>query len=90
MTSRLLERLAVVATIIIFCAAIVVLVREFAGVSPRRNDALRWRHRDRNIDHVGKDHHLYDQFQCGQTLAHQPAAFLGRNGPQTCSFPPSS
>jgi uncharacterized membrane protein YbhN (UPF0104 family) len=34
MTSRLLDRLAVVATIIIFCAAIVVLVREFAGVSP--------------------------------------------------------
>jgi len=34
MTPRLLDRLAVIATIIIFCAAVVVLIREFAGVSP--------------------------------------------------------
>ncbi len=35
MTSRLVDRLVFVATIVIFCAAIVVLVRQFAGVSPR-------------------------------------------------------
>lgn len=34
MTSRLVGRLALVATIVIFCAAIIVLFREFASVSP--------------------------------------------------------
>jgi uncharacterized membrane protein YbhN (UPF0104 family) len=35
MTSRLVDRLVVLATIAIFCVALAVLVREFAGVSPR-------------------------------------------------------
>ena len=34
MTSRLVGRLALVTTIVIFCAAIIVLFREFASVSP--------------------------------------------------------
>ncbi len=35
MKSRLFDRLVIVATIVIFCAAMVILVREFASVSPR-------------------------------------------------------
>jgi uncharacterized membrane protein YbhN (UPF0104 family) len=35
MTSRLVDRLVILATIAIFCVAFAVLVREFAGVSPR-------------------------------------------------------
>jgi uncharacterized membrane protein YbhN (UPF0104 family) len=35
MTSRLVDRCATVATIAVFCAAIVILFREFASVSPR-------------------------------------------------------
>jgi uncharacterized membrane protein YbhN (UPF0104 family) len=35
MTSRLVDRLVILATTIVFCIAIAVLVREFAGVSPR-------------------------------------------------------
>jgi uncharacterized membrane protein YbhN (UPF0104 family) len=34
MTSRLVDRLALAGTVVIFCAAVVVLYREFAGVSP--------------------------------------------------------
>ena len=35
MTSRLVDRLVILATIAIFCVAVAVVVREFAGVSPR-------------------------------------------------------
>jgi phosphatidylglycerol lysyltransferase len=35
MTSRLIDRLVILATTVIFCIAVAVLVHEFAGVSPR-------------------------------------------------------
>src|SRR5579863_9595244 len=35
MTSRLIDRLVILATIVIFCIAVAVLFREFAGVSVR-------------------------------------------------------
>jgi uncharacterized membrane protein YbhN (UPF0104 family) len=35
MTSRLVDRLVILATVAIFCVALAVVVREFAGVSPR-------------------------------------------------------